>query len=85
MLSKLIMGSTAYSPMLFRSAVKQLPKRNQFLVRQFQQDAKEGFQTRAQRVAERQTLREKVMGPPGPNGKQTNFVVGKVQLILDFM
>lgn len=69
MLSKLVMGSAAYSPMVFRSAIQQLPKRNQFLVRQFQRDAKETFQTRTQRIAEKQTLREKVMAPPGPNGK----------------
>lgn len=62
------MGTTAYSPMVFRSAIQHLPKRNQFLVRQYQQDAKGGFQTRTQRIAEKQTLREKVMAPPGPNG-----------------
>lgn len=63
------MGTTAYSPMLFRSAIQQIPKRNQLLVRQFQRDAKEAFQTRSQRIAERQTLREKIMAPAGPNGK----------------
>lgn len=60
--------------MVFRTAIQQIPKRNQFLVRQFQRDAKEGFQTRTQRVVERQTLRERAMAPPGPNGEQTkNF------------
>lgn len=63
------MGSAAYSPMIFRSAVQQIPKRNQFLVRQFQRDAKEAFQTRSQRIAEKQTLREKIMAPAGPNGE----------------
>lgn len=69
MLSKLVMGTAAFSPMAFRSAIQQLPKRNQFLVRQFQRDAKEGFQTRTQRIAEKQTLRERMMAPPGPNGE----------------
>lgn len=69
MLSKLVMGTTAYSPMVFRSAIQQIPKRNQFLVRQLQRDAKEGFQTRSQRIVEKQTLRERAMAPPGPNGE----------------
>lgn len=72
MLSKLVMGTHTYSPMIIRSAIQQIPKRNQILVRQFQRDAKEGFtttRTRVERIAERQTLREKVMSPPGPNGK----------------
>lgn len=73
MLSKLVMGSAAYSPMIFRSAIQQIPKRNQLLVRQFQRDAKEAYQTRSQRIAERQTLREKIMAPAGPNA----FAMGK--------
>lgn len=76
------MGSTAYSPMVFRSAIQQLPKRNQLLVRQFNRDAKEGFQTRTQRIAEKQTLREKIMAPAGPNGEQSSFLLRKVKLNL---
>jgi len=67
------MGSAAYSPMVFRSAIQRIPNRNQFLVRQFQRDAKEGFQSRAERIVERQTLREKAMAPPGPNA----YAIGK--------
>lgn len=69
MLSRLVMGATPIvSASLVRSSIKTLPIRNQ-VFRQFQRDSRAPvFRTRSERMAERQTLKERIMGPPGPNG-----------------
>lgn len=66
-----------------RSAILSMPMRNQ-VFRQFQRDARETFtRTRGERIAERQTLREKLMAAPGPNGRCIQGYVGKhIHLIL---
>lgn len=70
MLSRLAMGSTPIiSASLVRSAFNTVPARNQ-VFRQFQRDSRETvFRTRSERIAERQTLKQRIMAPAGPNGK----------------
>lgn len=65
MLSRLVMSGGSLS----RSALQMAPIRTQFS-RQLQRDSRESlFRTRGERIAERQTLKERAMAPPGPNGK----------------
>lgn len=65
------------SSSIFQNAYKSMPKRNNIGVRHFQKDGRagEGFatRTRSERIAERQTLREKIMKPAGPNGNRSGF------------
>lgn len=59
------------SASIFQNAYKSMPKRNQIAIRHFQKDARAGenaYRTRTERIAERQTLKEKIMTPAGPNG-----------------
>lgn len=61
------------SPMVtstvLRSAGRQFQQRQpNLIIRNFQRDSRETY-TRAERIAERQTLRERAMAPVGPNGK----------------
>lgn len=69
MLSRLIVQSQPMISMaLSRSTVQKIPIRNQ-LIRQFHQEGRETF-TRSERIAKRQTLKEKIFAPAGPNGKK---------------
>lgn len=54
-----------------RGSIQKIPLRNQ-VFRQFSRDSRETF-TRSERIAERRTLRERIMAPAGPNGK-TKFM-----------
>lgn len=72
MLSRLVMGSSPIiSASLARKAMQGIPLRNQ-VYRQFQRETRGEavFKTRSERLAERQgqTLKERAMAPPGPNG-----------------
>lgn len=66
MLSRFVMSPMVSSTVL-RSAGRQIQKPN-LIIRNFQRDSRETY-TRAERIAERQTLRERAMAPVGPNGK----------------
>lgn len=68
MLSRLLVNSSAplLSMALTRQTMQKVPLREQFC-RKFAQDSRQTF-TRAERNAERRTLRERAMAPAGPNG-----------------
>lgn len=51
---------------LARTTFQKIPIRNQ-VFRQLHREGRDSF-TRAERVAERRTLRERIMAPAGPNG-----------------
>lgn len=71
MLSRLVLSPPVLSTALFRSAAQKIPLRNQ-ICRQFGQDARQSYQTRADRIAtRRKTLKEWATEPAGPNGKQS--------------
>lgn len=68
MLSRLVLSSTPMLSMsMARNSIQKIPLRNQAF-RQFSRDGRDTF-TRAERIAERKTLRERLMAPAGPNGK----------------
>lgn len=79
MLSRLVMGAPhlaggAARTVLTGGALRQFVARQpttatqSLIVRQFQRDSRETL-SRTQRIAERQTLRERAMAPVGPNGE----------------
>lgn len=63
------------SPMVtstvLRTTYKQFPRRQpNLIIRNFQKDSRETFsKVRSERIAERQSLRERAMAPVGQNGK----------------
>lgn len=69
MLSRLVMSSTPMLSMsLARNGIQKVPLKNQ-VFRQFSRDGRETI-TRSERIAERSSLRERLMGPAGPNGRK---------------
>lgn len=67
MLSRLIVSQQPLLSMaLARSTMSKMPMRNQ-MIREFNQQARETV-SRSERIATRQTLRERIMAPAGPNG-----------------
>lgn len=67
MLSRLVLSSTPMLSMSFaRNSIQKVPLRNQ-VFRQFGRDGRDTY-TRAERIGERKTLRERIMAPAGPNG-----------------
>lgn len=68
MLSRLIVQSQPMLSMaLTGRTLQKMPIRNQ-IVRQFNRDGRDTV-TRAERISQRQTLKERIMSPAGPNGK----------------
>lgn len=68
MLSRLVMSSTPMLSMsLARNGIQKVPLKNQ-VFRQFSRDGREPI-TRSERIAERRSLRERLMAPAGPNGR----------------
>lgn len=69
MLSRLVCGKAVLNATLLKSAVQNVSgsSRNQVFKLNVRKYATEGggFRTRAERIAERQTLKEKAMSPPG--------------------
>lgn len=61
MLSRLACTKTFISPALLKSAIQNVPRRQ--VLRNFAEDAK--FKTRAERINERMSLKERAMAPPG--------------------
>lgn len=61
MLSRLVLGRPILSASLVKTALRQVPRRDTF-VRQFNKNSREEFTTRT-----RPTLKERALGPPGPN------------------
>lgn len=58
---------------LTRNGIQKIPLRNQAF-RQFSRDNRDTF-TRGERIAERRTIRERLMAPAGPNGtRQTSHL-----------
>lgn len=54
---------------LVQTTVRNAPLRLQ-VSREVQRDSRDAFfRTRSERIAERQSLKERAMAPPGPNGK----------------
>ena len=67
MLSRLIVQSQPMLSMaLTGRTLQKMPIRNQ-IVRHFNRDGRDTM-TRAERIAQRQTLKERIMAPAGPNG-----------------
>lgn len=67
MLSRLIVQSQPMISMaLTARSIQKMPIRNQ-IIRQFGRDGRDTV-TRSERIANRQTLKEKIMAPAGPNG-----------------
>lgn len=68
LLSRLVMCPTIASTVA-RTTSRQFVKRQpNLIIRNFQRDSRDTL-SRAERIAERQTLRERAMAPVGPNGK----------------
>lgn len=69
MLSRLVVQSQPMISMALAGRnIQKLPIRHQ-IVRQFNRDGRDTM-TRAERIAaQRQTLKEKIMSPAGPNGE----------------
>lgn len=73
MLSRLACGRQLVSPTLLKSALQTVPKR-QPVFRQYARDVKGGSNTTGWTArAERMSLRERAMAPPGPNA----YAIGK--------
>ncbi|KFB47823.1 AGAP009883-PA-like protein [Anopheles sinensis] len=73
MLSRLACGRQLVSPTLLKSALQTVPKR-QPVFRQYARDVKGGSNTTQWTArAERMSLRERAMAPPGPNA----YAIGK--------
>lgn len=70
MLSRLACTRITINPVFVKSAIQNLPKNRQ-IFRQFAEDAR--FKTRAERINEKMSLRERAMAPAGPNA----FAIGK--------
>lgn len=67
MLSRLAMSPMAATTVL-RTSLRQFPTRQpNFITRNLQRDSRETY-TRSERIAQRQTLRERAMAPVGQNG-----------------
>lgn len=62
MLSRLACTKTFITPTLLKSAIKNVPRRSQAL-RTFAEETK--FRTRAERINEKMSLKERAMAPPG--------------------
>lgn len=52
---------------LVRPTIQKIPLRNQ-IIRRFHGESRETI-TRSERIAHRQTLKEKIFAPAGPNGE----------------
>lgn len=67
MLSRLVVQSQPMISMALAGRnMQKLPIRHQ-IIRQFNRDGRDTM-TRAERIAQRQTLKERIMSPAGPNG-----------------
>lgn len=72
MLSRLIVQSQPMiSVALAGRNIQKMPIRHQ-IIRQFKNDSRETI-SRSERISHRQTLKEKIMAPAGPNGKNWNI------------
>jgi hypothetical protein len=71
MLSRLACTKTFINPVLVKSAIQNAPKGPRQMFRTFANESR--FQSRAERINERMSLKERVMAPAGPNA----FAVGK--------
>lgn len=79
MLSRLIVQAQPMISMTLAGRnLQKMPIRHQ-IIRQFKNDSRETV-TRAERISQRQTLKEKIMAPAGPNGKHK-----MVLLIVDIL
>lgn len=68
MLSRLVVQSQPMLSMALAGRnMQKLPIRHQ-IIRQFKNDSRETL-SRSERISGRQTLKEKIMAPAGPNGK----------------
>lgn len=72
MLSRLACTKTFINPILVKSAIQNAPKGPRQMFRTFANESKQ-YQTRAERINERMSLKERIMAPAGPNA----FAVGK--------
>lgn len=67
MLSRLVVQSQPMISMaLTGRSLQKMPIRNQ-IIRQFNRDSRETM-SRSERITHRQSLKEKIMAPAGPNG-----------------
>lgn len=74
MLSRLVRGSQLVSPALLKSALQTVPKRQQQAFRHYARDVKGGGNATGWTArAERMSLRDRAMAPPGPNA----YSIGK--------
>lgn len=64
MLSRLACSKTFITPTLLKSAIQNVPRRQQ-IVRKFAEETK--FKTRSERINDRMTLKERMMAPAGNN------------------
>lgn len=72
MLSRLACSKAFINPVLVKSAIQNVPKGGQRQIfRTFANESR--FQSRAERINERMSLKERAMAPAGPNA----FAVGK--------
>jgi hypothetical protein len=62
MLSRLACTKNIINPTLLKSAIQNVPRRQQ-IFRQFAEDSR--FKTRAERINEKMSLKERAMAPPG--------------------
>lgn len=67
MLSRLVVqAQPMLSTVLARTTIQKIPLRSQ-IVRQFHREGRETI-TRSERIASRQSLKERILAPAGPNG-----------------
>jgi len=74
MLSRLVCTKSIVTTSLLRNAIQHVPRRQQF-VRKFAEESK--FRTRAERINEKISLKERIMAPAGKNA----FAMGKGALV----
>lgn len=84
MLSRLVCGrTTVLNTSFLKNALQNVSTKNQFVpVRKYASNPGTGFRTRAERIAERQTLKERAMAPPGKDA-YFNFLLSS--LIIFFL
>ena len=71
MLSRLACTKTFINPILVKSAIQNAPKSQKQIFRTFAQESR--YQTRAERINQRMSLKERAMAPAGPN----SFAIGR--------
>lgn len=74
LLSRLVMCPTITATVARTTGRQFVQRQPNLIIRNFQRDSRDTL-SRAERIAERQTLRERAMAPVGPNGERDVVII----------